>query len=91
MKNVRLAFVIGFLLILFLVFLSWKDMNDISNLRRQVKKEHVMTDFALNSLNKGEAVFDSCYLKGDTAFFYKNGVFQGKSVIATEEHTEFSF
>ena len=82
------------LLVVCLFFVVSLIMNYTTNqkfdaLEQQLKQESVKTNFSLNTIAGDNRPFDSCFFDKDTAFFYKKGVFVGKSVTASKQETKF--
>lgn len=78
-------------LLLFFVslFMNYATNQKVDALQEQLKQESVKTSFSLNTIAGNNQPFDSCFFDKDTAFFYKKGVFVGKSVTTSRQETKF--
>lgn len=72
------------------LLLGIKNKYKIDNLEKQAAQEASKTNFVINKLSNGEILYDSCYIKKDTLFFYKDGKLIGSSFTKTETKNFFT-
>ena len=87
-KNSLVLLVVCLLFVVSLI-MNYTTNQKVDALQQQLKQESVKTSFSLNTIAGDNRPFDSCFFDKDTAFFYKKGVFVGKSVTTPTQQTKF--
>lgn len=83
------ALVVVCLLFVVSLIMNHTTNQKVDDLQQQVKQESVKTNFSLATIAGNNQPFDSCFFDKDTAFFYKKGIFVGKSVTSSKQQTKF--
>jgi O-antigen/teichoic acid export membrane protein len=72
------------ILVLLLFLLYFTNKRRIERMEKDRAIEAAKANFKWSTPEIKGSTFDSIYAKYDTVFFYRNGVYQGKSVITRE-------